>query len=247
MINIFQKILVLAPHPDDGELGCGGTIARCIEQGAQVYYAVFSPCRQSLPQHLPEDTREIEVRRASQLLGVRSDNLFMFNFDVRMFRQHRQEILEVMLHLRQILNPDLVLLPCSTDIHQDHQTVYEEALRAFKHTSMLGYEMPWNNFSVHASTFVQLEDYHVEAKVRALGVYESQLHRNYVDDTFVRSLAVTRGIQIGARFAEAFEVIRWILSLAAVKDDEAVLQRAGEQSLDAGRRRRRSRVMGSAI
>ena len=55
---MFEKILILAPHTDDGEFGCGGSIAKFIDQGAEVTYAAFSTAEESLPPDLPPDTLE---------------------------------------------------------------------------------------------------------------------------------------------------------------------------------------------
>ena len=89
-----ERALVLAPHTDDGELGCGGTMCRLLEQGVDVYYAAFSTCRRSLPEGCPPDTLEKEVRAAMLRFGMRSDRLILFDFDVRRFDRVRQEILE---------------------------------------------------------------------------------------------------------------------------------------------------------
>jgi LmbE family N-acetylglucosaminyl deacetylase len=89
-----------------------------------------------------------EVKRATELLGVSKENLILYDYDVRHFPAIRQTILEEMVALEKQIKPDLVLMPCSTDIHQDHQTIYAEGLRAFKRTTILGYELPWNNLSL---------------------------------------------------------------------------------------------------
>jgi hypothetical protein len=84
-------------------------------------------------------------------------------------------------------------------------------LRAFKKTSLLGYEMPWNNISFTTQCFMPASDEAIAAKVCALSKYESQRNRFYASEEFIRSLAITRGTQVGRRYAECFEVVRWIL------------------------------------
>jgi LmbE family N-acetylglucosaminyl deacetylase len=210
--NTGKKILILAPHTDDGELGCGGSISKYIEEQNEVYYVAFSLCKNSLPLGLAENTLEIEVKAATKTLGIKEENLILFDFEVRKFKENRQEILEELIKLRNRINPDLVFLPCSTDIHQDHQTIYEEGVRAFKQTSILGYEMPWNNISLQTTSFIKLSDLQIETKVKALEAYLSQRHRTYLNSNFIKSLATTRGVQIGHQYAEAFEVIRWIIN-----------------------------------
>lgn len=204
-------VLILAPHTDDGELGCGGAISKFVDEGKKVIYVAFSLCKNSLPEGLAENTLEIEVKAATKTLGIKEENLILFDFEVRKFKESRQEILEELIKLRNRINPDLVFLPCSTDIHQDHQTIYEEGVRAFKQTSILGYEMPWNNISLQTSSFIILNDDNIEIKIKALEAYNSQKHRTYLNSNFIKSLATTRGVQIGAKYAEAYEVVRWII------------------------------------
>lgn len=205
-----ERVLVLAPHTDDGELGCGASISRLLEEGTEVYYVAFSLCKNSLPPHLAPDTLEKEVKIATKVLGVKPENLILFDFDVRRFKEVRQAILEELVKLMKSINPDLIFLPTATDIHQDHQVISEEGLRAFKNTSILGYELPWNNVTFKTECFVKLNESHVKAKVLALNAYESQKHRSYLNDNFIRSLATIRGVQINAPYAEAFEVVRWV-------------------------------------
>ena len=205
----IRRVLVLAPHTDDGEFGCGGTLAKLIGEGCEVIYAAFSSCKRSLPAGLAPDTLEREVRKATTILGVRE--LILFDYDVRYFSEHRQAILEDMVKLKQKINPWLVFVPASTDLHQDHQTVHNEAKRAFKYANILGFEQPWNNIVMTTTLFSRLEEPHIDKKIEALLAYESQLHRHYHNAEFVRSLAFTRGTQVGTKYAEAFEVIRWII------------------------------------
>ena len=121
-----SKILVLGAHPDDGEFGCGGTIARFIEEGREVYYAVFSLCEKSVPENLPKDILAKELRASIDVLGLPEDHLFMFNYEVRTFPTFRQEILEDLVVIRNRLKPDLILMPSPNDLHQDHNTLSQE-------------------------------------------------------------------------------------------------------------------------
>ena len=69
----------------------------------------------------------------------------------------------------------------------------------------------WNNLTFDTDCFIQLEERHVTAKCQALREYKSQGFRDYTSPEFVRSLARTRGVQVGCQYAEAFEVIRLFL------------------------------------
>jgi N-acetylglucosamine malate deacetylase 1 len=211
VIGAWDRVLVLAPHTDDGEFGAGGTMARLVEDGADVRYVAFSIATRSLPDGFAPDTLAREVREATAELGISPENLTVHDFDVRTFPEHRQDILELLVALWEEWSPDAVFQPSLHDIHQDHQVVAAESLRAFKRTTILGYEIPWNQFSFSKQAYVVLEERHLEAKVRALGCYQSQQHRNYANEEYIRNLARTHGIEIGRPFAECFEVVRWVV------------------------------------
>ncbi len=206
-----DRVLVLAPHTDDGEFGCGGTIARFVREGQEVHYVAFSAAEKSVPAEFPSDVLRSELLGATAKLGIPEKHVRCLDFEVRDFPRDRQRLLEAMIRIRDEIEPWLVLLPSSFDTHQDHQTVYAEGVRAFKYTSMLGYEIPWNNLSFQTTSFVLLQDEDVAKKVAALACYKSQLSRSYANEEFIRSLARTRGTQIGAKYAEAFEVIRRVI------------------------------------
>ncbi len=205
----YQRILVLGPHTDDGEFGCGGTIAKFVEDGREVYYATFSLAEESVPEGYPKDILLTEVKNSSAVLGIKEDHLLIYRYQVRKFAQYRQEILEDLVKLNRELKPDMVIMPSAYDLHQDHTTIAVEGLRAFKFTTMLGYEMPWNNISFTHSAFVILEERHVQKKLESVQCYRSQTGRKYANPEFIRGQAITRGVQAGVDFAEAFEVKRW--------------------------------------
>lgn len=211
MANEFKRILVLAPHTDDGEFGCGDSIAKFIEEGKDVYYAAFSTAEESVPDPWPKDILKTEVKEATKRLGILPDKPIIFNFKVRELSYHRQEILDELVKIKKNLCPDLVFLPSSNDLHQDHSTISIEGIRAFKNTSILGYEIPWNNIEFQAEAFVILSEGNIDRKIWALDAYNSQKGKGYANEEFIRSLARTRGVQIGSRYAEAFEVIRWVI------------------------------------
>lgn len=207
----FENILVLGPHTDDGEFGCGGTIAKFIQQKKNVYYATFSCAEESVKEGLPKDILVNEVKASSKVLGIKPSNLLIYRYQVRKFAQYRQEILEDLVKLQKDLKPDLVIMPSHNDLHQDHFTVATEGLRAFKFTSILAYEMPWNNINFQTVSFVYLTEENIRKKLESVKCYRSQLGRKYANEEFIMSLARTRGVQIGVEFAECFEVVRWII------------------------------------
>lgn len=206
-----QTILVLSPHTDDAELGCGASIAKFISEGCRIVYASFSLCKDSLPVGYAADTLEKEVKKATAKLGIDKNDLLLFDYPVRRFDEYRQAILDDLLQLNKKFRPALVFIPASTDIHQDHGVVHTEALRAFKYSSIYGYEMPWNNFLFVGTTFITVNRIQIGKKINALVQYQSQQHRPYMKASFIESLATVRGVQSGTPYAECFETIRCIL------------------------------------
>jgi LmbE family N-acetylglucosaminyl deacetylase len=203
-----KRILVLAPHTDDAEFGCGATIAKLIEQNNEVFCVAFSACQQSVLKNFPSDILVTEVKSASAILGIKKENLFLFDFEVRTFNYRRQEILDEILKVKAITNPDFVFLPSVNDVHQDHYTIAQEGLRAFKFCNILSYELPWNNLTFNTTCFSILNEKHLKQKIDAICEYKSQSHRNYANPEFIKSLAIVRGVQINSQYAECFELLR---------------------------------------
>src|SRR5437667_11796667 len=140
----WERVPVPAPPPDGGEFGCGGTMARLVEEGADVRYVAFSIATKSLPEGFAADTLAREVREATAELGIPEGNLTVHDFDVRTFPERRQDILELRVALWEAWQPDVVFQPSHHDVHQDHRTTADEGLRAFKRTIVHGYEIPWS-------------------------------------------------------------------------------------------------------
>jgi len=209
MFSQINKVLILAPHPDDTEFGLGGTMSKLIELGKEIHVVVFSDCEESTPEGFPLGSIKQELYESMKFFGLPDENIYMMDFQVRNFTSRRQDILEELIKLRNKLQPDLVFVPSSSDIHQDHKTIYEESLRAFKYNCLLGYEMPWNNFGFTSFVFVNLELRHLQKKIDSINYYKTQKHRCYSNSLFATSLAIIRGGQIQKEYAESFELIRF--------------------------------------
>jgi LmbE family N-acetylglucosaminyl deacetylase len=208
-----KRVLVMSPHCDDGELGCGGSIAKFSEMGYEIYYVSFSDSKTTLSDEFEPDTLRKETNIATKILGIKEENVMIYDFTTRHYSSKRQEILDEIIELRHKIDPGIILTPSTKDVHQDHQTVTNEVLRAFKkgEFTILGYEEPWNCFTFDSIAFICLEKSHVDKKVNAVMSYESQCDRNYRHRDFIEGLAITRGTQIGHTYAEAFEVLRYVI------------------------------------
>lgn len=209
-----MKILLLSPHTDDVELGCGGAVTKFLQEGHEIFWVVFSTAEESLPASLPKDCLLNEFRDVLASYHLENGQSRVFNYQVRNLDQHRQEILEDLIRIRGNFRPDLVVGPSKNDYHQDHQVVAHEMIRAFKSAaSIISYELPWNHVTFDTQLFVKLQRSHLAKKCEVLQHYKSQLmnQRNYFCEEYIYGLAKTRGIQCNAEYAEAFEVVRWVL------------------------------------
>ena len=208
MIGDIKRAVVLAPHTDDGEFGCGGTMARLVEAGAEVRYVAFSIATRSLPEGFAPDTLAREVREATAELAIPAENLTVHDFDVRTFPERREDILELLVQLWEDWKPEVVFQPSHHDVHQDHQTIAQEGLRAFKRTTILGYEIPWNNFEFSYGAYIALEQRHLDRKIAAVAKYASQQHRRYANEEHIHNLARVHGTNVNRDLAEVFQVYR---------------------------------------
>lgn len=208
MFNKKNKILVLAPHMDDIELGMSGTLLRisniCPER---IMYISFSR-----PPNVDKDIFDSEFDKATSLFRIPKGNFYKYEFDPRDLSANRSEILQILYDLNIKFSPDIVFLPNSRDIHQSHKVIYEEGIRVFKNTTIFGYELPWNNFESVSQLFVVLNKEELETKKRIISSFKTQKNRSFFSNDVLLHLSHFRGKQIGRDYAEAFEVIRLIIS-----------------------------------
>ena len=208
MLNSFQTFLVLAPHTDDAELGAGATIAKLRREGKKVIVASFSDVIESVPKGLPKETLRLEFMNSMKFLLGSTETAHCFSFPVRTFTENRQSILDKMRDLKAQYSPEVVFLPSLNDDHQDHQVIAHEALRGFKNSVMLSYELQWNMRCAQINFFSQVTSADCQKKLTALNAYKSQCFREYFSEEYIKSLLITRGIQAGCPLAEGFEFIK---------------------------------------
>lgn len=195
-----MKILLLGAHLDDSELGCGGSIHKAIQQGHEVSVRILTDW------NLPEAV--LNAMNASNILGVK--DFGVSDFPMREFYSVRSKILDYLLFLRNTINPDLVYTHSTGHNHQDHEVVSQESIRIFKHSSILGYNLPWNNIkSTTHQCFNEISQDNLEAKIQAIQCYTTEAHRTYMSPEYHKALAIIEGQKIGVKYAESFEVIRW--------------------------------------
>ena len=197
-------ILAFGAHPDDVELGCGGFLSKLKKQGVVIDVVAFSEA-----QPLSVGNPVKEFKNAMKIIAV--NKVDFLGYKPRYFYEKRQDILEYLWNKNKSDNYDLVLCPSSYDNHQDHQVIYQECFRAFKKTSILGYEMPWNNRTFSTDVFVKLNEKNLNEKFKMLDCYKTQGERAFMNKDYIFDMARTRGLQIDTDFAECYESIRMVI------------------------------------
>jgi LmbE family N-acetylglucosaminyl deacetylase len=219
-------VLVIAPHPDDEVLGCGGAIAHHAAQGDEVHVLVMT---RGAPDLYPVDD-EVEVRQevktAHALLGV-SETHFLDFYAPKLDTVPMHQLADAIARTMHPIRPQVLYAPHRGDIHLDHQMVYQAALVAarpindYSVRQLLCYETlsetewapPWSDTAFVPNVFVNITDY-LDLKLKAMHCYESELkefpHPRSLQA--IEALAKLRGSSISVAAAEAFMLVRQIVS-----------------------------------
>ena len=200
-----KVILAIAPHLDDIELGVGASIYKLGKENKVHYLGL------SLPPLVPHDSFMNEFWESALHLGFSKERMILKNYDPRDLFKDRMEILQLFYDTNKAIKPDIVFVPNSNDIHQSHQVVYQEARRAFKYSTILGYELPWNSLSFNMDVFIELSAEDVKVKQESINSFVSQKERMFFSNDIITDLAKLRGKQIGKEYAECFELTRLIM------------------------------------
>jgi len=198
----YRQILALGAHPDDVELGCGGSLVLASKAGSEVHAAILSRCEDEAPRG-NRDLRAKEFLRACEITGAAPH---VYGLPNRELPEHRPEIMDILERLQEEVRPDLVFVPFLEDPHQDHSAVALAAIRTFRRNeTILQYEvLRYGSQSFTPTLFIDVTSV-LDRKFAALRAYESQFKaRAYFDDESFRSLARTRGAQSGYPYAEGF-------------------------------------------
>jgi N-acetylglucosamine malate deacetylase 1 len=205
-MNFFGKrILFLGAHPDDIELGCGALLHHIVKNTDADVLCVTLSDNQKNP-----DLQDVkgEHIKSMQVLGVPQDRVVFGPFHTRVFPDSRQEILEYFLTLRKDFQPDLIFVHSKQDVHQDHNTMTEEALRAFRGITVLGFDVVRSTYGFFPHFMVEVTEEDVNKKVEALAQYQTYQDRYYFNSELTRSIMVRHGALAEVPFAEGFDILR---------------------------------------
>jgi LmbE family N-acetylglucosaminyl deacetylase len=208
-----QRVLFLGAHPDDIEIGCGALIAHITDQTDILSVTLSDNQKNPDLAHLVD-----EHYKSMAVLGVPKEKAILGTFETRRFPHFRQEILEYMIQINRSFKPDIVFVHTKSDIHQDHATVTEEALRAFRGTSVLGYDVIRSSYGFFPSFLVEVTEADVEKKIEALGQYATYANRYYFSSEITRSTLVRNGAICERHYAEGFDILRIVGSFRCAPD-----------------------------
>jgi len=207
MVNmVFAKKVVLAvgAHPDDIELGSGGTIYKAVQAGAQVI-ALYMTRGGKITD---TNVRMNESTKAMNILGVKEIHFENFP-DTEI-----PESFEAINCLEQYAlkyQPDIVLTHSINDIHQDHRKVGWLTMSAFRNVpKILAFETPRVRPAAFLPTYFVNIDGCIEKKWEALKCHVSQNEKRYLAYESTVNLASFRGSQVGVAAAEAFEIVKYV-------------------------------------
>lgn len=198
-----RKVLFIGAHPDDIELGCGALIAH-IAAKTEVMCVTLSDNQKN-----PQLGKLVEEHyRSMETLGVPRNHVVLGDFETRRFPHARQEILEYLIQLNRDFHPEIVFVHTKADIHQDHGTVTEEGLRAFRGTTVLGFDVIRSSYGFFPSFLVEVSEADVDRKVAALCQYKTYADRYYFNESVTRATLVRNGALAERPYAEGFDILR---------------------------------------
>jgi len=203
-MNFFGKrVLFLGAHPDDIEIGCGALIHNIVNK-TEILCVTLSD-NQKNPDLLKVKNEHL---RSMNVLGVPEEKVVFGPFTTRIFHDSRQDILEYFLKLRKEFKPDLIFTHSKQDVHQDHNTMTDEALRAFRGITVLGFDVVRSSYGFFPHFLIEVTEEDVNKKIEALSQYDTYKDRYYFNTELTRSIMVRHGALAERPFAEGFDILR---------------------------------------
>jgi len=205
-MNLKGKIIFfVGAHPDDIEIGAGALIANL--KGKSKIFCITLSDNQKNPQL---KNVSAEHTNSMRILGVDAPHDYLCEFETRRFQQVRQDILEYLYSLNKKHKPDAVFVHTDADLHQDHRVVTEESLRAFRGTSVFGFDVIRSSHGFFPSVLLEVSERDVQMKIKALAAYETYADKYYFSPELTRAILVRNGSLAEKRFAEGFNIFRMI-------------------------------------
>lgn len=196
-----NNILVVGAHPDDVELGCGGTIAKHISLGDKVYVLIMTNGNKG--NHTPDMK---ECLTSLYLLDIKKEDIFFANFEDG-FLTDSQEVVDLIENYIKKLDITRIYTHHPNDRHQDHRHCsYAVSSAARKIPEILLFQGPSTKNPFEPHYFVELNEEQFNKKISALNCYKSQIEKGIVDLKWIEHLACFHGIPQNSHYAEAFAI-----------------------------------------
>ncbi|HKZ44861.1 MAG TPA: PIG-L family deacetylase [Anaerolineales bacterium] len=203
MIFHGNRILFLGAHPDDIELGAGALIHH-IKSSCDIMCVTLSDNQKN-----PQLKNVVnELHSSMEVLGVPASRIVVEKFQTRDFPDKRQEILEYLLRIRSEFKPEIVFVHSRADIHQDHNVATEEALRAYRGTTVLGFDVVRSSYGFFPHFLVEVDKEDVDKKIEALSKYKTYSDKYYFNPDLLRATMIRHGALAERTFAEGFDILR---------------------------------------
>jgi N-acetylglucosamine malate deacetylase 1 len=203
MLFYGKRVCFIGAHPDDIEIGAGALISNLAGR-ADVLCVTLSDNQKN-----PALTNVVKEHHASMdVLGVPREYRRVESFVTRTFPQARQEILEYLFKLNKEFQPDIVFTHSRNDIHQDHNTVTEESLRAFRGITVLGFDVIRSSYGFFPHFLVSVTEEDMQRKIEALAQYKTYADKYYFSADLTRSILVRNGAFADTQYAEGFDILR---------------------------------------
>ena len=220
-----MKTLVVAPHPDDELLGCGGTLLKRSAEGGSTAWLLMTSMNTDLGWTQSDiSRRESEIERVRHGLNISDSHLFKLDLPAaNLDKVPKSEIIKRLSHIFQDFQPQEILLPHPGDIHSDHVITFESAsacTKWFRYPSIkriLTYEtISETDFGFNfisptfkPNLFVDISNY-LDRKVDLLRIYESEISTHPFPRNIeaIKAQALLRGVQRGTQACEAFQILR---------------------------------------
>ncbi len=198
-----KKILFLGAHPDDIELGCGALIANQVDS-AEIICATLSDNQKN-----PALKNVVaEHYNSMQVLNLKKENIILGTFETRRFLHQRQEILEFLITLRKEHSPDVVFVHSQADLHQDHNVITQETMRAFRGTSVFGYDVIRSSQGFFPAFLVEVTGADLEKKLNSLAAYKTYADKYYFAPELTKAILIRNGALCEREYAEGFDILR---------------------------------------
>lgn len=214
-----MNVVAVGAHPDDIEIGAGGSIALHEARGDHVRFLILT----SGEKLSDPGRREAEAEEAAEILNV--DDVRFLEYDDTAVPYDGELVERIDKHCQEV-DADRAYIHTEEDTHQDHRNAALSSIAATRNTDeVLAFESPSTRSSFDPQYYNSLSEGFLERKIEAIRSHESQQEKKYLEAEAMKGLARFRGRQANTRYAEAFQVIR-------IKDSQYRDQELTPEQLD---------------